>query len=206
MQYHSSTRFLRSKLNRFNALLILLASCGFATAAGQINPTVQTTQHSLQVLKDCKVLFARPLSPAELETWQQLTQAELKMQQLQVPLDEMSQSLKPHQDKMTELSSALQLQSKRDRLPDETLLEQTRRTAERIEDITDSYQGEIDAISSFGDEISKIAQKFEQQITAKLPEGSFDQLRVVKPGENAPKDCQHGMFFTKSLQVNSINI
>ncbi len=202
MQYHSSAGFFRFTMNRFHYALVVFASCGLATAAAQSDSTVHSPQHTLQVLKDCQLVSARPLSPAELGTWQDLTVAELKMQQLQIPLDEMSKALQPHQDNMTQLSNALQLQTKRDRVPDETLLEQTRMTAERIEDITDSYQRDIDAISSFGDEISHIAQKFEQQITAQLPEGSFDQLRVVKPGENPAKDCQHGMFFSKSLQVN----
>lgn len=179
--------------HRFTLAIVLLSSCGLALAAQQSAPT----DYKLQVLKDCKLLSERPLTAAELSAWQNLKKAELKMDQLQIPLDQMSKALGPHQDKMEQLSAELEQQTKRDRMPDETLLEQTRMTAERIEDITDSYQGDIDAISQYGDEISKVAKTFEQQITAQLPEGSFDQLRVVKPGETPDKNCQSGMFFSK---------
>ncbi len=184
--------------HRFTLAIVLLSSCGLALAAQQSAPT----DYKLQVLKDCKLLSERPLTAAELNAWQNLKKAELKMDQLQIPLDQMSKALGPHQDKMEQLSAELEQQTKRDRMPDETLLEQTRMTAERIEDITDSYQGDIDAISQYGDEISKVAKTFEQQITAQLPEGSFDQLRVVKPGETPDKNCQSGMFFSKSLRFN----
>ena len=189
--------------HRFTVAVLLFSSCSFAVTS-QPSATQQSllTEHKLQVLKDCKLLSERPLTAAELSAWQDLKKAELKMDQLQIPLDQMSKALEPHQDKMEQLSAELELQSKRDRMPDETLLEQTRMTAERIEDITDSYQGDIDAISSYGDEISKVAQVFEQQITAKLPAGSFDQLRVLTPGETPDKNCQRGMFFSKSLRFN----
>ncbi|WP_430455640.1 hypothetical protein [Rheinheimera sp.] len=184
--------------HRFTVAMVLLSSCGLALAAQQSTPT----DYKLQVLKDCKLLSERPLTTAELSAWQNLKKAELKMDQLQIPLDQMSKALEPHQDKMEQLSAELEQQTKRDRIPDETLLEQTRMTAERIEDITDSYQGDIDAISSYGDEISKVAKTFEQQITAQLPQGSYDQLRVLTPGEIPDKNCQSGMFFSKSLRFN----
>ena len=194
--------------HRFTLAIVLFSSCGLAFAAqqsaAQLSPEQQSapTDYKLQVLKDCKLLSERPLTAAELDAWQNLKKAELKMDQLQIPMDQMSKALGPHQDKMEQLSAELEQQTKRDRMPDETLLEQTRMTAERIEDITDSYQGDIDAISQYGDEISKVAETFEQQITAQLPEGSFDQLRVVKPGETPDKSCQSGMFFSKSLHFN----
>lgn len=194
--------------HRFTLAIVLFSSCGLAFAAqqsaAQLSPEQQSapTDYKLQVLKDCKLLSERPLTAAELDAWQNLKKAELKMDQLQIPMDQMSKALGPHQDKMEQLSAELEQQTKWDRMPDETLLEQTRMTAERIEDITDSYQGDIDAISNYGDEISKVAETFEQQITAQLPEGSFDQLRVVKPGETPDKSCQSGMFFSKSLHFN----
>ncbi len=194
--------------HRFTLAMVLLSSCGLAFAAqqsaAQPSPAQQSapTDYKLQVLKDCKLLSERPLTTAELSAWQNLKKAELKMDQLQIPLDQMSKALQPHQDKMEQLSAELEQQTKRDRMPDETLLEQTRMTAERIEDITDSYQGDIDAISSYGDEISKVANTFEQQITAQLPQGSYDQLRVLTPGEMPDKNCQSGMFFSKSLRFN----
>jgi len=184
--------------HRFTLAMVLLSSCGLALATQQSTPT----DYKLQVLKDCKLLSERPLTTAELSAWQNLKKAELKMDQLQIPLDQMSNALEPHQDKMEQLSAELEQQTKRDRMPDETLLEQTRMTAERIEDITDSYQGDIDAISSYGDEISKVAKTFEQQITAQLPQDSYDQLRVLTPGETPDKSCQSGMFFSKSLHFN----
>ncbi|ALZ76868.1 hypothetical protein [Rheinheimera sp. F8] len=189
--------------HRFTLVIVLLSSCGLALAAQQSSAKQSApTDYKLQVLKDCKLLSERALTAAELDAWQNLKKAELKMDQLQIPLDQMSKALEPHQDKMEQLSAELELQTKRDRMPDETLLEQTRMTAERIEDITDSYQGDIDAISSYGDEISKVAKTFEQQITAQLPQGSYDQLRVLKPGEQPDKNCQSGMFFSKSLHFN----
>lgn len=189
--------------HRFTVAVLLFSSCSFAVTS-QPSTTRQSvlTEHKLQVLKDCKLLSERPLTAAELSAWQDLKKAELKMDQLQIPLDQMSKALEPHQDKMEQLSAELELQTKRDRMPDETLLEQTRMTAERIEDITDSYQGDIDAISSYGDHISQVAKVFEQQITAKLPAGSFDQLRVLTPGETPDNNCQSGMFFSKSLRFN----
>jgi len=189
--------------HRFTLAVLLFSSCGFALAAQQ-SPTQQSgvTAHKLQVLKDCKLQSERPLTPAEISAWQELKKAELKMDQLQIPLDQMSKALQPHQDKMEQLSAELEQQTKRERMPDETLLEQTRMTAERMEDITDSYQGDIDAISNFGEQISKIAKVFEQQVTAQLPAGSYDQLRVVAPGDKAAADCNSGMFFSKSLRVN----
>ncbi|MDZ7869708.1 MAG: hypothetical protein U5L02_11030 [Rheinheimera sp.] len=189
--------------HRFTLAVLLASSCGLALAAQQA-PAQQSapTNYKLQVLKDCKLLSERPLTTAELSAWQNLKKAELKMDQLQIPLDQMSKALEPHQDKMEQLSAELEQQTKRDRMPDEDLLEQTRLTAERIEDITDSYQGDIDAISSYGDEISKVAKTFEQQITAQLPQGSYDQLRVLTPGEQPDKNCQSGMFFSKSLRFN----
>ncbi len=184
--------------HRFALAMLLLGSCSLAFASQQNT----VTDHKLQVLKDCKLQSERPLTTAELSAWQDLKKAELKMDQLQIPLDQMSKALEPHQDKMEQLSAELEQQTKSHRIPDDELLEQTRMTAERIEDITDSYQGDIDAISSYGDHISQVAKVFEQQITAQLPTGSFDQLRVVTPGDKTAADCNSGMFFSKSLRFN----
>lgn len=189
--------------HRFTLAILLFSSCGLALAAQQATAQQsRPTDYKLQVLKDCKLLSERPLSTAELSAWQDLKKAELKMDQLQIPLDQMSKALEPHQEKIEQLSAELEQQTKRDRMPDESLLEQTRMTAERIEDITDSYQGDIDAISNYGDHISQVAKVFEQQITAQLPAGSFDQLRVVAPSDKLAADCNSGMFFSKSLPFN----
>lgn len=189
--------------HRFTFAMLLLSSCSFALASQQVTTERSlTTSHKLQVLKDCKLQSERVLTPAELSAWQDLKKAELKMDQLQIPMDQMSKALQPHQDKMEQLSAELEQQSKSHRIPDDELLEQTRMTAERIEDITDSYQGDIDAISSYGDHISQVAKVFEQQVTAQLPAGSYDQLRVVAPGDKLAADCNSGMFFSKSLRFN----
>lgn len=203
MQSNSQRNILSQHVYRFSLAILLFSSCGLALAthealARQSSPT----DYKLQVLKDCKLLSERPLTSAELSAWQNLKKAELKMDQLQIPLDQMSKALQPHQEKMEQLSAELEQQTKRDRMPDDTLLEQTRMTAERIEDITHIYQGDIDAISNYGDEISQVAKTFEQQITAQLPQGSYDQLRVLTPDETPDKDCQSGMFFSKSLRFN----
>ena len=198
MQAHVQQQIPSYHFHRFALAMLLLGSCSLAFASQQNTATT----HKLQVLKDCKLQSERALTPAELSAWQDLKKAELKMDQLQIPLDQMSKALQPHQVKMEQLSAELELQTKRDRMPDENLLEQTRMTAERMEDITDSYQGDIDAISSYGDHISQVAKVFEQQVTAQLPTGSYDQLRVVAPGDKLAADCNSGMFFSKSLRVN----
>lgn len=186
--------------SRLAFAMLFTASCSLTAAVQQS----ATTDHSLQVFKDCKLISERPLTQSELSAWQDFHKAELKMAQLQIPIDEMSKALQPHQDKISQLSAELEQQTKRDRIPDEALLEQTRMTADRIEDITDSYQGDIDAISHFGDEISKRAKKFEQQITVDLTPGSFDQLRIVAPGDSKTPDCHSGMFFSKSFPANKV--
>lgn len=189
--------------HRFTFAMLLLGSCSLALASQQVTAQqALATGHKLQVLKDCKLLSERALTPVEISAWQDLKKAELKMDQLQIPLDQMSKALQPHQDKMEQLSVELEQQTKSHRIPDNELLEQTRMTAERIEDITDSYQGDIDAISSYGDHISQVAKVFEQQVTAQLPTGSYDQLRVVAPGDKSAADCKSGMFFSKSLRFN----
>ncbi|TXH98549.1 MAG: hypothetical protein E6Q75_01035 [Rheinheimera sp.] len=189
--------------HRFTFAILLLGSCSLVLASQQATAQqALTTGHKLQVLKDCKLQSERALTPTELSAWQDLKKAELKMDQLQIPMDQMSKALQPHQDKMEQLSAELEQQTKSQRIPDDELLEQTRMTAERMEDITDSYQGDIDAISSYGDHISQVAKVFEQQVTAQLPSGSYDQLRVVAPGDKLAADCNSGMFFSKSLRVN----
>ncbi len=189
--------------HRFTFAILLLGSCSLVLASQQATAQqALTTGHKLQVLKDCKLQSERALTPTELSAWQDLKKAELKMDQLQIPMDQMSKALQPHQDKMEQLSAELEQQTKSQRIPDDELLEQTRMTAERMEDITDSYQGDIDAISSYGDHISQVAKVFEQQVTAQLPSGSYDQLRVVAPGDKLAADCNSGMFFSKSLRFN----
>ncbi len=189
--------------HRFTFAILLLGSCSLVLASQQVTAEqALASGHKLQVLKDCKLQSERDLTPAELSAWQDLKKAELKMDQLQIPLDQMSKALQPHQDKMEQLSAELEQQTKSQRIPDDNLLEQTRMTAERIEDITDSYQGDIDAISSYGDQISLVAKVFEQQVTAQLRAGSYDQLRIVVPGDKTAADCNSGMFFSKSLRFN----
>lgn len=189
--------------HRFTFAILLLGSCSLVLASQQATAQqALTTGHKLQVLKDCKLQSERALTPTELSAWQDLKKAELKTDKLQIPMDQMSKALQPHQDKMEQLSAELEQQTKSQRIPDDELLEQTRMTAERMEDITDSYQGDIDAISSYGDHISQVAKVFEQQVTAQLPSGSYDQLRVVAPGDKLAADCNSGMFFSKSLRVN----
>lgn len=66
--------------HRFTLAILLFSSCGLALAAQQ-SPAQQSapTDHKLQVLKDCKLLSERPLTAAELSSWQNLKKAELKM-------------------------------------------------------------------------------------------------------------------------------
>lgn len=195
MQHNRQSQIPTLHFKRFALAVMLFASCGYGIAAQQSTPA----GHKLQVLKDCKLVSERALTASELSAWQDLKTAELKMDQLQIPLDQMSEALSPLQDKMDQLSAELEQQTKRDRMPDETLLEQTRLTADRIEDITDSYQGDIDAISSFSQEMERVANVFKQQMTKDLPDGSYDQLRVLLPGEINTSGCQTGMFLHKSI-------
>lgn len=158
--------------------------------------------HRLQVYKNCTLLSERPLNGNEIQHWQQLQQAELKMAQLEIPMTQMQQELKKHETQLRELSSQIEQQAASRRLPDQDLLAQTEKVSQRIQDITYAYQGDIDAISSHGEQIGKVADAFSKLVTDGLAEGSYDQLRVLQPGEQSDKSCNKGMFFSKNLRFS----
>ncbi len=173
-----------------------------AAQSQQTQSQIAPDLHRLQVYKNCKLLSERPLNANEISQWQQLQQAELKMAQLEIPMTQMQQELKKHETQMRELSSQIEQQAASRRIPDEELLEQTRQVSDRIQDITYSYQGDIDAISSHGEQIGQVADAFSKLVTDGLTEGSYDQLRVLQPGEQSDKSCNKGMFFSKTLRFS----
>lgn len=190
------------------ALLLLIATTACSQAvSSQIASAATTTptsnDYQLQILKNCEFVKQRALSTEEIALYQQLKTAEQNMTALQAPLDLMEQQLATQTKLLEEMSAQIEQQAQRGE-PDPVLLETQAELSQQISAIVDSFEPDIKAVSANGAQIGAIADEFTALLAKDTPAGSYDQMRVVAPGEQATKDCNNGMFFHKSFSVKSL--
>jgi len=159
--------------------------------------------YQLQILKNCDFVKQRALSKEEVALYYKLKNAEMHMTELQAPLDLLEQQL-GSQTKLLETMSAQIEQQLAYGDPDPLLLETQSELSEQISEIVDNFEPDLAAVSSQGEKIGELAKNFTQQITKNLAAGSYDQIRILKPGDAMEKNCQQGIFFQKSFTVQQL--
>lgn len=203
------------KKNLGLSLLLVLAAtaCSQAVSSQVATPTTPlttsapvtsaSTDYQLQILKNCEFVKQRALSAAEIALYQQLKSAEQNMTALQAPLDLMEQQLESQTKLLESMSAQIEQQAQYGE-PDPVLLETQAELSQQISAIVDSFEPDIAAVSANGEQIGVIADQFTALLAKDTPDGSYDQMRVIGPGEQTTKDCNNGMFFHKSFSVKSL--
>jgi hypothetical protein len=206
------TRLFKQKLSLPLMLVLATTACSQAVSSTVVAPSASATaatatsassDYQLQILKNCEFVKQRALSKEEIALYQKLKNAEKNMAALQAPLDLMEQQLET-QTKFMESMSAQIEQQVASGDPDPLLLETQAELGQEISAIVDSFEPELAAVSKHGEEIGAIADEFTALLAKDAPDGSYDQIRIIAPGEQAAKDCNNGMFFQKSFTVKSL--
>jgi hypothetical protein len=166
--------------------------------APQLSPT---NQYQLQVFKNCVMLKQRQLNSEEIAVYKKLKNYEQQMDELQAPLALMEQQLGQQTKRMKSMSDQIAQQVNLQGEPDPVLLETQAELSEDISAIVDSFQPDIDAVSKNGEAIANLADEFSELISKDNPSESYDQIRVIEPGDADTKDCNQGMFFQKTISV-----
>ena len=157
---------LKQKVSLTLVLLLATSACSQAVssqvASAASSPTAGTaltdnSSYQLQVLKNCEIVKQRPLSADEIALYQKLKNAEQEMTGLQVPMDLMEQQLAEHTKLLESMSSQIEQQVQYGE-PDPVLLETQAELSQQISAIVDSFQPDIDAISSHGPHSGAIAR------------------------------------------------
>lgn len=187
--------------------LVLLATLGCSQAVSSQAATgvlPATENYQLQILKNCEFVKQRALTREEVALYQKLKSAEQNMQALQAPLDLMEQQLGAQTKLLESMSAQIEQQAESQGEPDPVLLETQAELSQQISAIVDSFEPDIKAVSANGEQIGKIADEFTALLAKDTPAGSYDQMRVIAPGEAVVKDCNNGMFFHKSFSVKTL--
>jgi hypothetical protein len=204
-----ATPYMKKNLGITLVLLVATAACSQAVSSQVTKPTTSavsstTDRYQLQILKNCEFIKQRALSVEEIALYQKLKTAEQDMTALQAPLDLMEQQLATQTKLLEAMSTQIEQQAQQQGEPDPVLLETQAELSQQISAIVDSFEPDIAAVSAHGEQISTIADKFTALLAKDTPAGSYDQMRIIAPGEQAAKDCNNGMFFQKSLSVKSL--
>jgi|GEM_PF-3108281 len=211
----TATRSQQKLLSMTLVLLLATTACSQAVnsqvATSATTPTPTSTastagnsSYQLQILKNCEFVKQRALSVEEIALYQQLKSAEQNMTALQAPLDLMEQQLEAQTKLLETMSAQIEQQAQQQGEPDPVLLETQAELSQKISAIVDSFEPDIAAVSAHGEQIGVIADQFTALLAKDAPAGSYDQMRVIGPGEQATKDCNNGMFFHKSFSVKSL--
>lgn len=194
-------------------LILATTACSQAVSSQVATPTTQLTtsapvtsasnDYQLQILKNCEFVKQRALSRDEIALYEKLQNAEQNMTSLQAPLALMEQQLATQTKLLEEMSAQIEQQAQQGE-PDPVLLETQAELSQQISAIVDSFEPDIEAVSANGDQIGAIADEFTALLTKDTAADSYDQIRIISPGEPATKDCNNGMFFHKSFSVKSL--
>lgn len=200
----------KKKLGLSLVLVLAMTACSQAVSSQMASPATPisapsagSSDYQLHILKNCEFVKQRALSKEEIALYQQLKTAEQNMTALQAPLDLMEHQL-ASQTKLLESMSAQIEQQAQYGEPDPVLLETQAELSQQISAIVDSFEPDIKAVSANGEQIGKIADEFTALLAKDTPAGSYDQMRVIAPGEAVIKDCNNGMFFHKSFSVKTL--
>jgi len=197
------------KLGLTLVLLFVTAACSQAVSSQVANSTATaatptSNSYQLQILKNCQFVKQRALTIDEIALYQKLKSAEQNMTTLQAPLDLMEQQLEAQTKLLEAMSAQIEEQAQQQGEADPVLLETQEELSQQISAIVDSFEPDIAAVSAHGEQIGTIADEFTALLAKDTPAGSYDQMRIVAPGEQATKDCNNGMFFHKSFSVKSL--
>lgn len=191
-------------------LLLVFGWSGLAMSTQSATPSASTAkapelttnnQYQLQVFKNCEMVKQRQLNSEEIAVYKKLKNYEQQMEELQAPLALMEQQLGQQTKRMKSMSDQIAQQVNQHGEPDPVLLETQAELSEDISAIVDSFQPDIDAVSKHGEVIGNLADEFSELISNDNPSDSYDQIRVIEPGEADTKDCNQGMFFQKTISV-----
>lgn len=167
------------------------------TVLSIITPVKAGSTPTILYLKNCNIIKQRSMTQPEVSAYQQLQQAEQRMNFLQEPLNEMQFKLEPRQEQMQQLSVKIAAQAQSGHV-DDLLVQAQQQTAEELSGTVAIYQKDIDLVTEFSKEIEKISRKFNELIEKDLAKDSFDQVKIVQQGETNTR-CDQGIFFNKSL-------
>jgi len=177
--------------------LLLLSLFGItalqAPLSAASNSAAGTNQpYQLQVLKDCKILQSRPLNHAEQTAYLMLQQSQQKMDGLQQPLEAMHQQLDALSEQMEQLNKADDGTE-----PD---YQKMGELGNQMSAVTAQFEPDMAALENHAAIVEQDAKRFEQLIKQNLTGQTFDQLRVLAPGETiAAGDCRRGLFYQASI-------
>ena len=197
--------FFKQNLGLPLMLLLVTTACSQAVSTPVVSPSITSvsSDYQLQMLKNCEFVKQRALSNKEIALYHKLKNAENNMDLLQAPLDLMEQQLEAQTKLMESMSTQIERQVAYG-VPDPMLLETQAELSQEISAIVESFAPELAAVSKHGEEIGVIADEFTALLATDAPAGSYDQIRIIAPGEQAAKDCNNGMFFQKSFSVKSL--
>ena len=155
---------------------------------------MQPATFQLQVLNNCQLVSQRAMTAEEIQLHQQLNGLQQQMTALEAPLELMQHHLEQQHTQMETLAAQIEQQAGQG-MPDSVLLEQQAELGQDMAAIVDSYQPQIDAVSSQGEQIGQLADQFTTLLKKDLQGVTYNQLRVLDNKQPPPKDCQTGLFF-----------
>lgn len=209
------TSLLHKNFSLTLVLVVMTTACSQAVSSQVASPSTASTPDStaatsinsgyqLQILKNCEFVKQRQLSNDEISLYQKLKQAEHNMTALQAPLELMEQQLETQTKLLESMSEQIAQQAHQQGEPDPVLLETQAELSQQISAIVDSFEPDIEAVSANGEQIGAIADEFTALLTKDTSADSYDQIRILGPGEQVTKDCNNGMFFHKSFSLKSL--
>ena len=162
--------------NKFTPAII--TSCLLTVAVFANQTTMQNTDYSFSLSKNCQVIGEYQMTPEQVSAYIELKEQEEVMQSLQAPIELIQDELNEFTEQISELTS-LAIQESEDSLYiDKRYLAQQEEVVEKLNLLMKAHKKDFDALGSQGNLIGDIANKFTDSLKLTIGDIDYDQLHV----------------------------
>jgi DNA repair ATPase RecN len=144
-------------------------------------------QYQIAAYNNCQLMTVIPMTAEQNKTYQQFKEFEQKMALHEAPMEVFEAQMEILGEQMEQITKSAIIEENNILTINKTLLEEQETIAEQIQALVDEYQPEITRLEQAGDEISKIADQFEQTLPDDIKSHQYDMVDII-PLTSVPKD------------------
>ena len=153
--------------------------------------TTSDKSYSVSVLNDCIEVGKMTMTSDQISSYLSLKQAELTMQNLEMPIEKIESEMEQYSDDI-EVLSELAYQYKDEKFHiNKKHLNQQKEAVAKLNQLISAHQKDFDALGQQGHRIGKLAREFSHSISDNFKNVDFNNIRVSAP-DSDPKEhhCQ----------------
>ena len=164
----------------------ILSAVGASFMCGAIALTANAKTESqddylIQLINDCEVVSEYSMNAEQIEAYKNLQAAEIKMEQLEQPIDNIEDQIDDLSDKVEEFYQLAFQEDDQGMFINKAYLAKQNQAAAKLQSFMAEHSGSFKALEAQGRVIGKLAKTFTMAIKTNMPDVEHHQIHIKSP-------------------------